>query len=220
MDAGIITNYNDAMNSSIDPDKIRIPAFLRKKAIVRQVRQQLILTALDRKMAGLGVHSKKPLALITGKNTALKSMRNNFQKPENEDEKVDFPQEINISAGPSYGVSFGHFLIVPIGTVVDYYDKIQVAVIRLKETLRLGDVIQITAEDFLFQQPVESMQINRKHVKMAKKKAEIGLKVLSQPQIKGAVYKVVPAETKKAAYPQTSALGGSKNSKTFSQPLF
>ncbi len=184
------------MNSSIDPEKIRIPAFLRKKAIVRQARQQLILTALDRKLAGLNVHSKKPLAPITRKRVGerfkpfptLKSRKNTFPKNELKNEKINVPKEINISAT-------GHFLIIPIGTVIDYYEKIQVAVIRLKEGLRIGDIIQVTAKNFMFQQPVESMQINRKPVKIGKKKAEIGLKVLLQPQINGAVYKIVPAKS-------------------------
>jgi hypothetical protein len=50
------------MPANIDPDTLKIPAFLRKKAIVSQARQKLILTALDRKEAGLSPHSQKALA--------------------------------------------------------------------------------------------------------------------------------------------------------------
>jgi hypothetical protein len=48
----------------IDPDTLKIPAYLRKTAIYNQAKQQLILTALDRKQAGLPPGSKKPTAKI------------------------------------------------------------------------------------------------------------------------------------------------------------
>ncbi len=208
------------MNSNIDPDKIRIPAFLRKKAIVRQAKQQLILTALDRKLAGLDVHSKKPLAPIVRKSSSFAEGRLRLGRTKNE-LKNESPTQVNMSLRSdqkTISIATGdHLLIVPIGTVIDYYEKIQVAIIRLKEALRIGDVIQIAAKNFLFQQPVDSMQINRKPVKMAKKSAEIGLKVLSQPQVNGTVYKVIPAENKKMAADRDKP---SIAFKTFLQPLF
>jgi hypothetical protein len=58
------------MNNNLDPDTLKIPAFLRNKTLVSQSRQKLILTALDRKDAGLSPHSKKALAPVKADSAA------------------------------------------------------------------------------------------------------------------------------------------------------
>ncbi len=55
------------MDNRFDSEHLNIPAFLRNKAIVKQSKQKLILTALDRKEAGLSVHSKKAVAPVRKK---------------------------------------------------------------------------------------------------------------------------------------------------------
>lgn len=202
------------MNDHLDPDKIRIPAYMRKKAIVRQSRQKLILTALDRKQAGLDVHSQKPLAIVKEKSyittlarkPAIKKVRatsfpappkSNFfgndsapkhllqdTWPSHEEPQMDVPEP------QQYAAATGFAEIHPIGRITAYLEKIQVAIILLDKPLRQGDLIQITADGMLFQQPVESMQLNRKDIKLAKKGSEIGLKVGHAPQLDGTVYKV------------------------------
>ncbi len=204
------------MNDHLDPDKIRIPAYLRKKAIVRQSRQKLILTALDRKQAGLSVHSQKALAPmkikeksysnVTKKASIKKSRATSFQSPiqnsgnflrrllpvDNEQESQRQIQQNRSTPQPTeHQAPPGYAEIIPIGHITAYIEKIQVAIIKLEKPLRIGDIIQITAEDMLFQQPVDSMQINRKPVKIAKKGSEIGLKVGMEPQLNGTVYKVL-----------------------------
>lgn len=64
-----------------------------------------------------------------------------------------------------------------IGRVVHYYDKIKVAIVRLDTDLKVGDKIRFTrgGED-LFEQEVESMQIEHNEVKSAKKGDEVGVK--------------------------------------------
>jgi putative protease len=211
------------MNNHLDPEKLKIPAYLRKKAIVRQSRQKLILTALDRKQAGLGVHSQKALAPVkvkektysnVGKQPRIKKSKATFfpaqpnffgSQPATsaakrkssasflrdllpvDDEPVQRPHH-----NPTrHEVPTGCVEIVPVGHITAYIEKIQVAIIKLAKPLRQGDLIQITADDLLFQQPVDSMQINRKPVKIAKKGSEIGLKVSMEPRINGPVYKVL-----------------------------
>lgn len=176
---------------SIDQEKLRIPAFLRKKAIVRQSRQRLILTALDRKQAGLSVHSQKAMAPLKGTaplhRTASVRMKN-VRTEEKPSAGINlFPDE---EVKPKYQAPSGFAKIIPVGTVTAYYEKIQVAVILLNTALRIGDLIQIASDGMLFQQPVDSMEINRKPVKMAKKGSDIGLKVVMKPLINGTVYKV------------------------------
>lgn len=220
------------MNNHLDPEKLKIPAYMRKKAIVRQSRQKLILTALDRKQAGLGVHSQKALAPVkvrektysnVAKQPAIKKSRatsipaksNPFlgdlfrNGPQQSRSKRSQSQKhqrsllrsllpVDDEPGPQpgpqqrYEAVAGFAEIHPVGRITAYIEKIQVAIIKLDKPLRLGDIIQITADDMLFQQPVDSMQINRKPVKIAKKGSEIGLKVSMEPQINGPVYKVLP----------------------------
>lgn len=64
-----------------------------------------------------------------------------------------------------------------IGTVNHYYDKIGVAVLDLNSTLKQGDKIKFVRGDQEFEQTVDSMQVDHKSVKAAKKGDSIGLKV-------------------------------------------
>ncbi|KYK24391.1 hypothetical protein AYK26_06855 [Euryarchaeota archaeon SM23-78] len=64
-----------------------------------------------------------------------------------------------------------------VGTVTHYYTNIGVAVIELTDTLKVGDKIHIKGATSDFTQKVDSMQIEHKNVKEAKKGESIGLKV-------------------------------------------
>ena len=66
----------------------------------------------------------------------------------------------------------------PIGEVVHYFDKIQVAVIKLSAPLKVGDTIRISGgESTDFTQVVDSMQVEHENINKAKKGDEVGLKV-------------------------------------------
>lgn len=78
-----------------------------------------------------------------------------------------------------------------IGKVTHYYDKIGVAVVELSGDLAVGDKIRFMrgGED-LFEQTVESMQIEHEQVKTVKAGDVIGLKT-EQPVKDGAeVFKI------------------------------
>lgn len=75
-----------------------------------------------------------------------------------------------------------------IGKVTHYYTKIGVAVIELTDTLKVGDTIRVKGATSDFTQTVDSMQIEHKNVKEAKKKQSIGLKVGEQARQGDTVY--------------------------------
>lgn len=81
--------------------------------------------------------------------------------------------------------------MICVGEVSQYFDKINVAVLSLEKPLRVGDRILIQAENALFEQSVESMQINRKDVQSAKCGDDVGMKVKFPPLKKGLIYKLV-----------------------------
>lgn len=65
-----------------------------------------------------------------------------------------------------------------IGKITHYFSNISVAVIDLVSVLKEGDNIRITGgEDTDFEQTVDSMQVEHKEVKTAKKGDSVGLKV-------------------------------------------
>lgn len=72
-----------------------------------------------------------------------------------------------------------------------YFEKINVAIIKVTSPLRKGDTIIFEKKDGLFEQMIESMQINHKDVSLAKSGSDIGLKVPFEPIVGGNVYKVL-----------------------------
>lgn len=78
-----------------------------------------------------------------------------------------------------------------VGKVVHYYNKIGVAIVDLSDTLSQGDSISIEGRTTNLQQTVDSMQIEHKNVKTAKKGQSIGLKVNDRVKEGDSVYKVL-----------------------------
>lgn len=78
-----------------------------------------------------------------------------------------------------------------VGKITHYYSDIKVVVIKLKDTLKVGDEIRITGgEDTDFNQKIESMQIEHIKVKMAKKGKLVGLKIKKKAREGYLVYKI------------------------------
>lgn len=79
-----------------------------------------------------------------------------------------------------------------VGTVDHYFDKIQVAVVKLTGgDIKLGDELRLTGKDNeLFTQKVKSMQIEHAAIDIAKKGDEFGLKVEKEVKAKTDVLKV------------------------------
>lgn len=78
-----------------------------------------------------------------------------------------------------------------IGEVIHYFGKIGVAVVKLKDTLSVGDEIRIVGgESTDFTQKVESMEIEHKKIQEAKAGDSIGLKVKEKVREGYKVYKL------------------------------
>ena len=78
-----------------------------------------------------------------------------------------------------------------IGTITHFFGGLSVAVIELKDNLKVGDKIIIEGATTSFEQPVNSMQIDRKDIKEAKKGDDIGMKVKDKVRPGDKVYKVL-----------------------------
>lgn len=181
----------------VDPETLRVPAFMRKRSITSHARQKLILTALDRKDAGLKPNSTVPMA--PSKRTRMPvaprklAREAAMPKPELFPSPGVFP-EPEIMTTPiieEAPIAFNQTQkLMLTGEVTHYIDKINVAIILLSKSLKQGDTLLIEGENFIATQPIEEMQINRKPVARAKKGAEIGLKVKFEAKVGGRVYKV------------------------------
>jgi len=77
----------------------------------------------------------------------------------------------------------------PIGKVSGYFTKVEVAAIELEGSLKVGDSIHIKGHTTDIKQKVDSMQIDRKDVKEAKKGDSVGIKVVDRVRPGDKVYK-------------------------------
>lgn len=68
---------------------------------------------------------------------------------------------------------------IKIGTITHYYDKIEVAIIKLGKPLKQGQKIEFKDKqgETVFTQVADSIEIERKTVDKAKKDDDVGLKV-------------------------------------------
>ncbi len=83
---------------------------------------------------------------------------------------------------------------IEVGKVTHYFTKIGVAVVEVKEKIKIGDKIHIKGATTDFVQEVKSMQINHKPVKEAKPGDDIGLLVEDRVREGDVVYKIVEEE--------------------------
>jgi putative protease len=77
-----------------------------------------------------------------------------------------------------------------IGKVTHYFGKVEVAVIKLEDTLKVGDSIRIVGGETDFNQIVDSMEIEHQKVNEAKAGQSVGLKVVQKVREGYKVYKI------------------------------
>ena len=77
-----------------------------------------------------------------------------------------------------------------IGKVTHWYDKINVAVIKLTDVLKKGDRIKIKKGAEEIEESVDSLQINHVDVEKGKKKDEVAIKLSKKAKDGSIVYKV------------------------------
>ena len=73
---------------------------------------------------------------------------------------------------------------IKVGKVTHYFDKIGVAVVKLEDSLSVGDQIKIIGREEEFIQTVGSMQVEYQPIQTAKKGDVVGMKV-EKPVRKG-----------------------------------
>ena len=78
-----------------------------------------------------------------------------------------------------------------IGTVTHYFNHLHVAGVTITDgELHIGDTIHVKGHTSDFEQKVESMQIDREAVEIAKPGDQIGLEVIEHAREHDSVYKV------------------------------
>ena len=83
---------------------------------------------------------------------------------------------------------------VQIGQVTHYFDHINVAVLSLNESIKVGDTIHILGHASDFKQEVTSLQIEHKEVKEAKAGDNVAMKVVQRVHPNDKVFKVTKEE--------------------------
>jgi len=79
-----------------------------------------------------------------------------------------------------------------VGKVIHYYDKLQVAIVELAAELSVGDKIKfVRGGEDLFEQNVDSIQIEHEKKESAKKGEVVGLKVEKELKEGAEVYSVI-----------------------------
>ncbi len=77
-----------------------------------------------------------------------------------------------------------------VGTVIHFYDRISVAVIKLSKALKAGDKVKFVHGDNEFSQTVESMQLEHKQISSGKKGQEVAVKTNKEAKSGTLVYLV------------------------------
>jgi putative protease len=110
------------------------------------------------------------------------------EKMDDLDNVMDVLDAMEAKKGASAHVaSAGRALV---GEVDRFFDNLNVAAIRLSDTLAVGDTIEIENEEYTLRQRVSSMQIDRKDVDSASSGDDVGIKVSVPVKRGSSVYKL------------------------------
>ena len=77
-----------------------------------------------------------------------------------------------------------------IGEITHYFDHISVAVVKLSDEVKEGETVLVEGHTTSFEQKLDSMQVDHKPVKEAKKGESIGLKVADKVSAGDKVFRV------------------------------
>ena len=67
-----------------------------------------------------------------------------------------------------------------IGEVTHFFGKINVAVLKLTDTLKVGDIIHFLGRNTDFEQEVVSMQVEHETIAIAEKDSEVAIKTIQR----------------------------------------
>lgn len=77
-----------------------------------------------------------------------------------------------------------------VGTVTHFFDHLNVAVLQLSQTIRIGDTLHFLGHATDFKQDVSSLQIEHNPVNEGKPGEDVALKVTQRVRPNDAVFKV------------------------------
>lgn len=188
----------------LDPEMIKIPAFQRKRSLSAKARRLLAWTALDRKKNDT-LETAIPDELSSVKSVA-RSARNTRRvlTPLPRDVKASSFQRISLEqtsildrpiVAHDRDVESALRRYVLVGEITMVLTKISVGILKLSQSIRLGDVLLFESgeDECMYEERISEMQINRKNVKTAKKGAEIGMKMQKLPRNGTKVWRISPA---------------------------
>jgi hypothetical protein len=189
-------------------DTYKVPAYQRKRSLSAKARRVCKpVTALERMKAGVPFVKKK----VTRRRRVARSSydydepvsyeRPSYESPSYERQDTfsqpllgaDSYNEPSYREEPSHSSSSGPAFreMRLCGKVSGYLNKIEVAIVEVSSSIRAGDKLIFESEYGLFEQTVDSMQINHENVVTAYSGDSIGLKVFAEPKNNGNVYKVM-----------------------------
>lgn len=174
-----------------------IPAFQRKRSLAAKGRKKSTPQsgAKTRKTA-----SRSTKRTTTHRRRILRPIENTYDSPSFIEQDLT-PEIYEREPLPSEGLfeeleekqikkSSSDFREMKIcGVCEGYFDKINVAIIKVLSPIHKGDSIIFEKEGGLFEQIIDSIQIDRKDVSVAKSGSDIGVKVIISPKVGTHVYK-------------------------------
>ena len=78
----------------------------------------------------------------------------------------------------------------PIGVVTHYFGGIDVAIVKFKRTVKIGEKVHFKGATTDFEEAIKSMQFDHKDIAEAKKNQEVGIKVTDKVREGDEVYEV------------------------------
>jgi len=76
-----------------------------------------------------------------------------------------------------------------VGKVTHLYRKIGVVIVKLSESVSVGDTLRFKGNERDFEEKISSMQINHEDISSAKKGDEVGMKISGRASEGDKVYK-------------------------------
>ncbi|NIA01881.1 MAG: hypothetical protein GWP15_00700 [Nitrospirae bacterium] len=156
---------------------LNIPAYQRKRSLAAKARKST--TRIRKKTTA------KPRRVTRARPTEVEEMTITDAIQES---KLENPTDI---FKPKRTTASGVREMKTCGHCNGFFDKINVGIIKLTSSLRVGDIIIFEKNEGLFEQEITSMQINRQDVTIAYAGDDIGLKIAMKPKVGTPVYKKI-----------------------------
>ncbi len=178
-----------------EPNTLNIPAYKRKRSLAaksRSISKKTAYKAKPKKRRTTSRKTKSSSGFSRLSQTARKIQDNTFEEPFTTiplNEKLpseELFEDIEVKKSKK---SLREWLAC--GHIEGYFDKIDVAIIKVTKVIRKGDTLLIEKNKGLFETTINSMQINRKDVSLARSGSDIGLKVDLKPKVGATVYKLI-----------------------------